>query len=40
MNIEKLNPDAPEVHVLITESNHYMAALYPAESNHIEGVDG
>lgn len=36
MNIEPLNPKSTAAQALIAESDAYMAALYPAESNHME----
>ncbi len=36
MDIENLDPDSPEVQVLIAASNAYYIDLYPAESNHLE----
>jgi len=32
------NPDQPEIAVLLASSDAYMAALYPAESNHLLDV--
>ena len=29
------DPDQPEIHALLAASDAYMAALYPAESNHL-----
>jgi putative acetyltransferase len=31
-------PDQPEIHALLAASDAYMAALYPAESNHLLDV--
>lgn len=33
------DPDQPEIHRLLSASNAYMAALYPAESNHLLDVE-
>jgi putative acetyltransferase len=33
------DPDKPETRALLDESSAYMASLYPAESNHILGVE-
>jgi putative acetyltransferase len=38
MKIKPLNPELEEAQALIAESDAYMAALYPAESNHLETV--
>jgi putative acetyltransferase len=38
MEIQRLNPEQPEAQALITESDAYMVALYPAESNHLESA--
>jgi len=32
-------PDQPEVQVLLDAGDHYTAALYPAESNHMVDID-
>jgi putative acetyltransferase len=37
INIE--DPDKPETRALLDESSAYMASLYPAESNHILGIE-
>lgn len=34
------DPDQPEIHALLAASDAYMAALYPAESNHMLDVEG
>jgi putative acetyltransferase len=36
--IEPLSTDSPALQSLLHQSNAYMAALYPAESNHLEDV--
>ncbi len=38
MNIERLDPTSDAAGRLIGLSDAYMAALYPAESNHLESV--
>jgi putative acetyltransferase len=38
MTIEPIDPADPRVGVLIAESDAYLGALYPAESNHLEDV--
>ena len=35
MNVSQIDPAAPGVLVLLAQSDRYMAALYPAESNHM-----
>jgi putative acetyltransferase len=35
IEIARENPDQPEIAALIAASDAYMAALYPAESNHL-----
>ena len=37
LNIE--TPDLPEIRALLEAGSAYMATLYPAESNHMLGVD-
>lgn len=32
------NPDQPEIHALLSASDAYHAALYPAESNHLVDI--
>ncbi|WP_254432153.1 N-acetyltransferase [Aquisalimonas sp. 2447] len=39
MRIERIDPGLSSVGALLEESDQYMAALYPAESNHLESVD-
>jgi putative acetyltransferase len=39
MDIEYLDPDAPEVQELIAASDAYYIDLYPAESNHLESSE-
>ena len=39
MNIEPIDPRDNAVHVLLALSDAYAAALYPAESNHMESVE-
>jgi putative acetyltransferase len=38
MDIRLLDPESPAARRLIAQSDAYMAALYPAESNHLESV--
>ncbi len=38
VNIEPLNPKSTAAQALIAKSDVYLAALYPAESNHIESI--
>ncbi|MDH3386659.1 MAG: GNAT family N-acetyltransferase [Gammaproteobacteria bacterium] len=38
MDIEHLDPDAPEVRELIAASDAFYIDLYPAESNHLEST--
>jgi putative acetyltransferase len=38
MHISIENPDQPDIHALLSASDLYMAALYPAESNHLLDV--
>lgn len=38
MKIAPIDPGLPEVATLLEQSDRYMAALYPAESNHLESV--
>lgn len=38
LRISRLNPDDPAAVDLIAQSDAYMTALYPAESNHLESV--
>ncbi|AXI03563.1 GNAT family N-acetyltransferase [Aquirhabdus parva] len=35
MIIKRLDPDADEAQMIITQSDAYMASLYPSESNHL-----
>jgi putative acetyltransferase len=37
--VEPLSANSPALQLLLCKSNDYMAALYPAESNHLEDVD-
>jgi putative acetyltransferase len=39
MNIDLLDPRSEGARALLTLSDDYAAALYPAESNHMESVD-
>lgn len=39
MTIELLDPDARAVRALLAASDAYMAALYPAESNHMTSAE-
>jgi putative acetyltransferase len=39
MNIEHLDPDAPEVQVLVAASDAFYDGLYPVESTHLESGD-
>ena len=39
MNIYPVSPDHPEVQTLILALDAYQNALYPAESNHLDGID-
>jgi putative acetyltransferase len=39
VQIEAVDPLSPEAQSLIAQSDAYMAALYPAESNHLESVE-
>ncbi|MBT8433539.1 MAG: GNAT family N-acetyltransferase [Gammaproteobacteria bacterium] len=39
MDIEHLDPDAPEVQALIAASDAYYIDLYPAESTHLENSE-
>jgi putative acetyltransferase len=39
-SIEPLAADSPALQALIRKSEEYMSALYPAESNHFEDVQG
>lgn len=38
MRIDQIDPDSPQARELIAQSDALMASLYPAESNHLEGV--
>jgi putative acetyltransferase len=38
VRIEPIDPADPRVQALLTASDEYHQALYPAESNHLEGV--
>ncbi|HUN90753.1 MAG TPA: GNAT family N-acetyltransferase [Burkholderiaceae bacterium] len=38
IRVERVSPALPAVRRLIAQSDAYMAALYPAESNHLESV--
>lgn len=38
LRLARLNPDDPAAGDLIAQSDAYMGALYPAESNHLESV--
>lgn len=40
MAIILIDPGHPEVLELLRQSDEYMAALYPPESNHMESVEG
>jgi putative acetyltransferase len=39
MNIKPTDPRIEAVRTMLTLSDEYMGALYPAESNHLESVD-
>jgi len=39
VHITTVDPLSPEAQSLIAQSDAYMAALYPAESNHLESVE-
>jgi putative acetyltransferase len=39
MNIQRLNPEDLGAQALIAQSDAYMTALYPSESNHLESIE-
>jgi len=39
MHIKPIDPLSPEAQALIAQSDAYMTALYPAESNHLESAE-
>ena len=40
IQIEQLDPQAPDVKALVAVSDAFYEGLYPVESNHLEAVDG
>jgi|GEM_PF-175333 len=39
VTVGRETPDQPEVHAMLRQSDAYFAALYPAEANHLVGVE-
>ncbi|WP_410209519.1 GNAT family N-acetyltransferase [Aquirhabdus sp.] len=39
MIIKRLDPDSDEAQMIITQSDAYMSALYPSESNHLASTN-